>query len=276
MPLPYIILDTDGSGLAAKVAFNGIVLTDASLVPPVRHSNRLNGWVVQGRNLLRVTLRAIPQPEEQPKPAQTRSDGPAPPERSANGPHFSLRLRSVMPGEDTGSDSVLAEYRWDSAALPLVLGQPDVIALERGLTLDAPGPWLWTQAAAMPRLQAADLNAVADLLAELRDALANKSIADVLRLQSVQLREQAIAIGDDPVALNQRYREFLTGRMALPDWNVAPFERRALTATAMADGRVQRIADAAGQPLIVATCEAGVFAILPFVAKNSGEWRIVR
>jgi hypothetical protein len=257
-----LILDVEGAGLAATVVFNGIILSQDSMLERLSRAARLNGWAVAGMNTLQVHLASLPPPVGNPLPSRPQ-------------PRFVLKLRSVLPDTPGSSDQVLVDYKWDPASQPLPLSGSSEV-LSQNLQLSAPAAWSWTRAAQVVQLSEEDSRAIAGLLSQLHAALTARAIAEVVRLQYTQVGEQAVAAGDDPQKMLGRYGEFLQERMAEPDWTVRPLVWESLKITPMAGGRVHRITDARGLPPIVSTAGGGVFAIEPQVSKVDGRWVIVR
>ncbi len=263
--ISQLILETEGAGLSAQVLFNGVVLSQEDMSVHHARAARLNAWVVSGQNTLSVRLAPLP-------PSPARSGGGATPPQAPPSPGFSLRLRQVGPGE---VERQLLEYAWDAASQPLP-PTGGVEVLNHSLTLEAVAVWAWTRATPIPQLGQGDTQAIGALLAALHGALASRAISDVVKLQSVQVGEQAVAVGEDPRVFLQRYGEFLQERMASPDWTVLPVAWEGLRAIAMAAGRLYHVTDAQGRPPLVAKSGGSTFAVDPYVARIGGVWTICR
>ncbi|MDD5296863.1 MAG: hypothetical protein PHU46_08125 [Rhodocyclaceae bacterium] len=253
-----LILDTEGAGLSAQVFFNDILLSQDEMPERLTRSARLNGWAVSGNNTLSVRLSAPPpaRPDAPPRPS----------------PRYALRLRQLGPGN---GERLLEDFTWNPAGQPLAPGG-GVEALSRSYPLEAVAPWAWTRATPIPQLGQGDTQAIGSLLAALHGALASRAIPDVVKLQAVQVGEQAVAVGEDPRSFLQRYAEFLQERMASPDWTVRPVVWERLRASSMAGGRLHHVTDAAGKPPLVALSRGSTFAIDPYVARIGGVWTICR
>lgn len=257
-----LILDMEGAGISAKLFFNGVVLMQDVMTVRLSRAVRLNGWAVSGVNTLQLSLEYLPSPV-----------GNAPPVLST--PRFSLKLRSVFPGTPDSSEQVLVDYKWDLASQPLPLSGSSEV-LSQNLQLSAPAVWSWTRAMPVAQLTAEDTREIGGMLAQLHAALVARSIPDVIRMQEIQVGEQAVAAGELPRDFLQMYDEFLRERMASSDWKVFPLIWDNLKLTTMAGGRIYRITDARGFPPIVSTASGSIFAIEPYCSKVDGRWIIVR
>ncbi len=252
-----ILLDLEATGLAAEVLFNGVAVHRSASADTISTGMRLNGWVQSGPNALKVRL-ALPSP---------------PPGQEAQQPAFELKLRRTVRDTPDAADQILAEYRWTSAQ---PLGPEPAQVFAAAPAIEAVQLWSWIRGYAFTALTGADLDAIADLLRRLRDALAERRIDEVLQLQRVQVTEQAVAVGASGPDMMDRFAAFLRDRMGHSDWRVAPFDAAGMRSELMADGRVIHITAADGAPPIVTTSAGGFFAIDPYLSRINGRWTLVR
>ena len=185
---------------------------------------------------------------------------------------FSLQLREALPDTPPGADSILVDYQWSPADQPL-LGRTPIMALSQEVKLASAFTWLWTTATPVAQVSSGDQRDIAGLV---HTALTSRAIPDLLRLQSIQVQEQALAIGEDGQKMLQKYAEFLQERMGQSDWQVAPIDWEHLRPVRMAGGRVYRIDRADGEPPISTSAGGSVFAIQPYLAKIDHRRLIVR
>ena len=253
MATPYLLLDVQTEGLISEVRFNDVAIVREGGRELASRALRLNGWALPGANMLEVRLAAAPE-----------AGAPA---------RFILRLRQGEPGAPDATDVALADYQWPAGqpappALAPVFNQP--------VQLEAFGVWDWVRATAIPVAGVGDLADIGALLERLHDALERRDIDEVVALQAAQVGEQAASIGMAPEDALGAYRSFLEERMGSADWRVAPFDRPAIRAEAMAGGRVQHVTDQTGGPPITTLSGEGQFLIDPYVARIRGDWKIVR
>ena len=258
--LPLVILDIDVTALSAEVLLNGVVVSESSQLDTLSRSAKINAWAVSGANSLLVRLARLPT-------VAREDDAPE--------PAFEVRVRRAMPGGADADDELLASYVWQTSAQPLA-GPARQQVFEATLRLEAPMAWTWTRGYAFTTLTPADRGGVADVLNRLRLALADRDVETVVRLQTVQVGEQAVALGQSPGAFIDGYRSFLAERMSSPDWRVAPFLPAGLQINGMADGRIQHVAGGDGGPPIITSAGESRFAIDPYLSKIDGVWTIVR
>lgn len=268
--VPQIILDINGAGpILARVELNGIFLAQNDFSTPERRALRINSWVVDGVNTLQVRLVAAHPPPVLAAPG-VEAVAPSPVTGT-----FELKLRRVLAEQAPEDEQILADYTWSPAAQPLV-GRTPIMAFSKEIKLASPFAWLWTTATRVSELSAGDKRDISALIQELHNALTAKAIPDLLRLQSIQVQEQAVAIGEDGQQMLDKYAEFLQERMAQEDWQVMPIDWEQLRPVRMASGRVYRVDGAHGEPPIVTNAGGSVFALQPYIAKIEQRWLIVR
>lgn len=258
--VPLVILDLEVTALAAEVLFNGVAISRSQQARTLNRSAKINGWTLNGANTLSVRLGLPTAPRD-------AEDGPE--------PAFELRLRRALPGGADEADDVLVDFTWQAAAQPLAPGVLRPV-LERTLQLTAAQPWSWTRGYAFTTLTPQDRDGIVQHLMRLQRALADRQIDEVVRLQSVQVGEQATALGQPADAFLASYRDFLGERMGSADWRVAPLDAARLRIEGMADGRIQHVTDADGGPPLVSSAGESRFAIDPYLSKIDGAWTIVR
>lgn len=258
--VPLIILEVEVAVLSAEISVNGVPLSDSASVERLSFASRINSWVISGANSVKVRLGSLP-----PQDGVEEDQQPA----------FELKVRRAIPGTPDEADQVLASYVWQAATQPLP-GTARIPVFETSIPLNAVQAWSWTRGYAFTALTPADRAGVANLLGQLRQGLADRQIDAVVGLQTTQVGEQAIAVGEAPERLLGRYREFLGERTGSSDWRVAAFDAEGMQIVGMADGRIQHVTDAAGRPPIVATSGDSRFAIDPYLSRIDGVWTIVR
>lgn len=275
--VPQIILDIDGAGpIIARVEFNKVFLAQNNFTTPERRAMRINGWVVNGVNHLQVRLVAA-TPAVPPKPEQALAaepELPPPPPPPVVG-KFSLKLREALADRAPEDDPVLVDYQWSPSEQPLI-GNTPIVALSEDIKLKSAFTWLWTTGAPVAQLSTGDQRDISGLLQALHSALTNKAIPDLLRIQAIQVQEQAVAIGEDGEKMLQEYAKFLQERMGQPDWEVLPIDWEQLRPVRMGDGRIHRIDHANGEAPIVTTAGGSIFAIQPYLAKVEHRWLVMR
>jgi hypothetical protein len=257
-----LLLNIESAHVASRVVFNGIVLADDVVTDTLSRAFVLNGWAINGANELSLGLARLPV-----------ALGVLP--KSAKEARFALTLKSAWPDGSASDETVLATYSFDGTTSPLAAGQGKEVFAQR-VPWEAPMAWSWTKASPLAALTLEDKEAIAALLNRVRSALQEKDIATLQRLQSVQVSEQAVALGESPTEFLASYASFLQQRTSAKDWTALPLNIAALNFTAMAAGRTHLVRDASRRPPIVCTGSEGGFAIEPFVSKIDGQWVIVR
>jgi hypothetical protein len=257
-----LLLNIESARLLSRVVFNGIVLADDAVTDSLSRAFVLNAWAVNGVNDISVGLALLP-----------RTLGAAP--KSSAEPRFALTLKSAWPDSSASDETVLANFSWEASSVPLVAGQGKEV-LKQGVPWDAPIAWSWTKATPVAYLSSDDKESIAALLNRVRAALQERDIASLQKLQTLQISEQALALGESPAEFLGSYANFLQERTAAKDWTALPVNTAALRFLPMASGLLQLVRDKSGRPPIVCTGSAGGFAIEPFVSKINGQWVIVR
>lgn len=239
-------------GLAAEVRFNDVPIFAGAPRQSVNHAEKLNQWVLAGPNLLTVSL-ALPP-------------GPA-----GAGQEFELEVVLAQTGKPGGRK--LADYRWTPGAPPL--SPTPVPVFREELTLDAPAPWRWAAAPRLPALSPNDRAAITATLTALHDALAERNLDAIARLQALQLEEQSIAVGEDIATGRADYLQLLRDLMA-DNWRVSPLQPGRLDYRLCGNGRLVQAAGPAGQDALLAHSGMGDVALSPYLSKIGGQWTIVR
>ncbi len=257
-----LLLNVESAQLLSRVIFNGIVLADDMVKESLSRAFVLNGWAVNGENDLSLGLALLPA---------TRGTTPIP----SSGPRFALTLKAAWPDSQSSDETILTHFTWDSGTMPLLPGQGREV-LKKSVSWDAPIAWSWTKATPVAALSSDDKDAIVALLSRVHSALQERDIASLQKLQSLQISEQALALGESPAEFLGSYASFLQQRSAAKDWSVLPLNSKSLNFLPMASGLTHRVRDASGQPPIVCTGSEGGFAIEPFVSKINGQWVIVR
>ncbi|MCX8063177.1 MAG: hypothetical protein N3D16_11405 [Anaerolineales bacterium] len=266
--IPQLILDINGSGpILARVEFNDIHLAQDHFMTPLRRTLRINGWSLNGTNRLQVRLVSAPPSSESEPPIFPTVSPPL-------AARFSVQLRETLPNT-ADTDRILIDYRWSPTEQPLTDRTP-IIALSQDIQLTCAFAWLWTSATPVAQLSTSDQREIAGLLQAIHTALTNRAIADLLRLQSIQVQEQASAIGEDGQKMLQKYAEFLQERMEHADWQVMPIDWENLRPIRMAGGRVYRIDSTQGNPPLLTNAGGSTFAIQPYFSKIRNRWLLIR
>lgn len=266
--VPQIILDIAGAGpILARVELNGIFLAQNDFSTPESRSMRINSWVVDGVNNLQVRLVAVKL-----APALEAPEVVAPAPVTGK---FQIKLRRVLADQPSEDEEILADYTWSPTEQPLV-GRTPIMAFSKEIKLASPFTWLWTTATRVSELSPGDRRDISTLIQELHHALTAKAIPDLLRLQSIQVQEQAVAMGEDGQKMLDKYAAFLQERMGQEDWQVVPIDWDQLRPVRMASGRVYRVDGVHGEPPITTSAGGSIFAIQPYIAKIEQRWLIVR
>jgi hypothetical protein len=258
MAILFLILDLESSGLKVDVLLNGIPIVEERSLSTTRRSLKVNGWVVEGDNVL-----------------EARFEAPHPGLNPPSAPRATITLRRAAAGPSTAGDETLVAYAWSAKDQPLAAGIRTTV-LTRHLSLHAPKAWSWVKAPPTPQLNDQDRTDIVALLRSVEQALSNKRSRDVVALQTLSLTEQAEANGSDPAPVLASYAGFLDARMAAPGWHVEPLAAERLQFVPLAGGRIIHIVGVAGAPPLVARTDDSSLQIDPYVSKVDGRWTVVR
>lgn len=248
--LPLLMLEIEVEALAARVLLNGVVVFDSRGGRSLRQNRRLNGWALRDGNQIEIQLAR-----------------PAPGDAA-----FSAALRVVQPGEAVDDVPPLASYEWSAERDPLTPAPRSVF--RAAVPFSAVAAWRWTTVPPVT-IAGVDRAQIDELLRRLRSALVDRRPGEAVELQSIQLEEMAIAVGDDPARYRGQYADFLASYLSDPAFQVAPYDGNALTLEPMAGGRVVH-ATIAGLPPIRAQAGDRGMAIDPYLSRINGRWTLVR
>lgn len=248
--LPLLLLDVDIEGLAARIELNGVSVFRSDGGRAIRENRRLNGWALPAGNVVEIRLGR--------------------PNRDTASFRFDLRI--VEPGQAPDGPAPIVFWRWSEEEDPLT---PDMRAVfEAPVAFSAPRPWTWSTAVT-GALTPDDRQRITRLLLTLRQSLAIRQSAALLDLQSVQLEELAIAVGDDPGRYREQYSAFLADFFGDPAFQVDPFDAAELRLEVMAGGRIVH-ATQGDRPAIRAGTGERTMGIDPYLSRIAGRWTVVR
>lgn len=262
MPHWIYLLDVDCEGLVVQVTLNEIDVFNEWTGADRRFQTKLNPYIVEGSNRLELALTPM-----------TDDEGEV-----LGGPRaVTLRLIAGVHGVDPGPAGVLATYRWDEAAAPV---DPGVLTSVWGRQFTVPaerayGRWVWQDASDEPPTGEDGL-ALAALAGEVHAALAARDLDALAALTALKSRELAQALDVPEAEVVDGQREMFGGLFADPSWRVAPFEPADLAAVPCAGGRMVRVTDSAGGPVIVGSTSERPFAFGFLATRYPDRWTIVR
>ena len=242
---PQILLDVDVRALAVRVRMNDVLVLDSETGQPERAAMRLGGWAIPGGNRLTIQWR--------------------PPRPGFTGGERKLVARVRRTAGETETELGLLE--WSAADPPL--GEKSF-----GLAFEPPDRWRWIEAEVFSELPGSERSAILALLGRVREALATRDSDWLVTAQTLQLSEQARAVGTAPPQMIASYRSFLSER--LPGNVVDPIEPNTLRLELMGGGRIVRVSSTDDSPAVMSRSAEGVFAMTPYLAKIGGAWAIVR
>jgi hypothetical protein len=251
------VMEFAADDIQLEVWLNGVLLVNADATGGFAWTSKVDGWVAPTGNVIEVWLAAAPL-----RTAGVRT------------PRFKLTLSKTYMGASTAADANIAQYEWRASEQPL--GQNLTRVFAAAVTMAPPGIWRWLGAEVLTDMSPSHRGAIADLLEELANALRSRDVARVVALQTLQLQEMALAMGQNGQGMLVRYGEFLRERMAAADWRVEATAPAELVMATMAGGRIWHVAAPHARPPLRCYANDSLFAPDPYFARLAGRWTIVR
>ncbi len=225
-------LDVHTEELRSLVLLNGYPAFMPADEEPCIASLKLNPWIVEGTNELRIRLGPARDGERLPVTASFKAD-------VFRTPH----------GVERDDDSYLVRFEWN----------PDEHKLDKdGMTIvlshlfevpshQAFGRWAWQDAIPFDPGQRV---AIELLVGKCRQALVDRDPDALVALLSLQLAELGQALDVPPDLLEQKLREHLEPFFAADGWEVAPIDYGVVSLVPAADGRIVLVVGRQGMPVL--------------------------
>ena len=245
------------TGIAGEIWLNGVRLYRASATSRRLYQTKLNPWVVEGDNHLRVTL-------------GTLDGGPVPDGGAATFAAFVVEHGTVLTASDylvtrsfPAKDVELAEH-----GISTFLEWPFRVPPARAF-----GRWAWEDAAAYAPSDRGDVLAIVE---QLHRALAARDADRASTLVAVKMEELGRALGVPAAELVRDQREHWLRLFAADDYAVDGLSLGALVLEAQADGRLVTVTAADGRAPLRGGAADDTLALDVALARVAGQWVIVR
>lgn len=248
------VIEVLSANLRHRTWINGIEVVADLSGKPRSAAAKVNSAVVMGTNRIVSELQAA---------------------EPGNDTHFTLRLVGGVHGTDPGEAGRLLEYDWDSTLQPLLPGFW-VKVLDREITLDSPfGRWSWQDSPPGPLTDTDRVNLRAEISALHQAALA-RDTGQIVALHNFKIDETARALGVPRQELADDLAETLNTLFAAPDFSVTPLTIDALDLQTQAEGRLVRVTQMGGGPVLTLSGGESRLALQPLYSQPAGGWVMVR
>jgi hypothetical protein len=247
-PLNFQILLND---VPVKQSFEGRSLTSQT---------NINPWIVEGTNVLEIRL-GLP------------SSG-APETQAGNSSSFQLKLLGGEHGTVPEPEATIVKYTWNAAAQPLGKSIVTVFTEEFQAEISF-GRWRWQDSPPAPFMES-DKQEILQLIRKFYRALTDKDVSALAELLKFNSEEMSRALDIEEEMLIMGQNEFFSSLFKSEDWRVDPMEESALVFEPVAGGRLVKVTQAGGQPLMRGQSGDDQYAISFMVGRVAGAWNILR
>src|SRR2546430_674394 len=262
MPSSFLyVIATESASLNFQILLNDVPVGPAPDRRPVNSQRNVNHWIVEGNNVLAIQL-GLPS-------------GPATEAQAGNSRSFQLRLFGGEHGKVPDPKDALIEFVWDAAAQPL--GEPMATVFTKEFQPEISfGRWRW-QDCPVSAFTESDKQELVQLIRKAHRALSGKDVAALEELTKLHSEEMARAMDIEEEMLVMGQSEFFKSLFASGGYRGEPMEESALVFTPVAGGRLVKVTQAGGQPLLRdEDGEGGQYASTFMFGKVAGAWHILR
>jgi hypothetical protein len=251
------VIAVESASLNFEILLNDVPVGPAPDRRPVNSQRNVNQWIVEGTNVLEIRL-GLP------------SDGD--PEHSRS---FQLRLFGGEHGKVPDSKDALIEFVWDAAAQPL--GEPLATVFTNEFQPEISfGRWRWQDCPASA-LTESDKQELVQLIRKAHRAFSEKdvgAVAELLKLLSAEMA-RAVDIEEEELVMGQSH--FFKSLFESDGCKFDPLEESTLVFTPVASGRLVKVTQAGGEPLLRGkNGEGSQYASTFIFGKVAGAWHILR
>lgn len=256
----YFLLGTRCEGILAHVFLNGAEVYRTLDPTPTAMDAKVNHWVVEGANRVRVFLAPVPWERI---PGATRRS-----------PDFVLELKHNKVIKDEHVTRSLVSFHHQEEEAPLAY----TLVLDREVHVEeAFGRWAWQGAYTFDETSVrAEAGALRALAAAVHAGFARCDIAALLALQRGRNEDLGRALGVTLGKIESTLREGYANLFALSGWSLDPLDSDTLTLELQPNRRLVAVKDARGRPPITGRAQGEGLSFPMMAAKLDGAWTIVR
>jgi len=251
------VIAVESASLNFEILLNDVPVGPAPDRRPVNSQRNINHWIVEGTNVLEVRL-------------GLSSDGDL--EGSSS---FQLRLFGGEDGKVPDPKDALIEFVWDPVAHPL--GEPLATVFTKEFQAEISfGRWRW-QDSPPSALTESDKQELGQLIRKAHRAFSEKDLAALTELLKLNSEEMARAMDIEEEMLVMGQSEYFKSLFESDGYRAGPLEESALVFTPVAGGRLVKVTQAGGQPLLRGEDgKGGQYAGTFMFGKVAGAWHILR
>jgi hypothetical protein len=251
------VIATESASLNFEILLNNVPVGPAPDSRPVNSQRNVNHWIVEGTNVLEVRLGLFSGGD--------REDSSS----------FQLRLFGGEHGRVPDPKDALIEFVWDPAAQPL--GEPLATVFTKEFQAEISfGRWRWQDCPASA-LAESDKQELMQLIRKIHRAFSEKdmgALTELLKLNSAEMG-RAMDIKEEELVMGQS--QFFKSLFESDGYALDPLEEAALVFTPVAGGRLVKVTQPGGQPLLMgADGHGGQYAGTFMFGKVAGAWHILR
>ncbi len=255
------VLEVQYQGVQVEVSLNGIQVFTNDREEGGIAQVKLNPWIVEGDNQLRVLIgrgREITTDTE-----------------TTVTPMFKFRIIKGEHDREPGEEGLLADYEWQPDESPLNFGIMATV-WEQDIDIDSAfGRWSW-QDSPKGTLSVQDRDAILALVSETHDALANRDVDRLSQLMEMKTDEMSRALGISSQTMEDGQRRFWNFLFENPAWFVEPVNFDSLTLIPQSEGCLVVVKDTQGEPPLRGFTQGRTVAFNLIVSCIERRWRIVR
>ena len=254
------VVAVESHSLNFRVLVNDVPLKQALDGRGVNSQTNVNPWIVEGTNVLEVRLGS--------------PSGGGPEARAGNSGSFQLRLFGGEHGRVPDPKDALVEFIWDAAARPL--GETVATVFTKEFQADPSfGRWRWQDSPAAP-LTESDKQELVQLIRKIHRAFSERDVGALTELLKFNSEEMARALDIEEEMFVMGQSQSLSSLFESDGWRIEPLEESALVFEPAAGGRLVRVTQAGGEPLVKGESNMGQYASSFMFGRVAGAWHILR
>ena len=251
------VIAVESASLNFEILLNDVPVGPAPDRRPVNSQRNVNHWIVEGTNVLEVR-------------SGLSSGGDL--EDSSS---FQLRLFGGEHDKVPDPKDALIEFVWDPAAQPL--GEPLATVFTKEFQAEISfGRWRWQDCPASA-LTESDKQELVQLIRRAHRALSEKDLGALTELLKLNSAEMARAMDIEEEMLVMGQSQFFKSLFESDGYRLDPLAESALVFTPVAGGRLVKVTQAGGEPLLRGEDgKGGQYASTFMFGKVAGAWHILR
>lgn len=227
---------------------------------------KLNPWIVEGTNHLRILLGYTSQHwvargnEEVATPII---------------PLFKFKLVKGEHGKEPSEEGVIVDYQWQADISPLQFDGMTTVWEQYIQIQEGFGHWLW-ESAPKGKLSTKDEKEIFALIRKTHTALVNREVEHLMQLMEIKLIEMSKALGIPKQTIENSQRTFFISLFQSPDWSMAPLDFNTLALMPQAEGRLIAIENRANNLPLRGFANNNTVSFKLMVSRINGKWQIIR